>query len=172
MELPTRRNEMTNDPGRDWNVDEWLERLVYGNSTGMPVETLLSTEGDIIHALLYAHLIWPRFIEVDGSVLCLFPHGDIGRLQDSFRDAKHENARSGARLVELEESFNEVAAMDVFAVHGRIEDDLEAHAWRELFAILEASWRSKLELEFPHRRFRLAVEDGPRGTSLRFSEVR
>jgi len=120
--------------------------------------------GNAVDALLYVPLFCPKFIEVEGSVLL-----DQGEDQQKrFVDAKRASKMS---LQELERSFN---LLEVSYAFSNTPDDTDGD--HDLLAqFVSESWRGRLALLYPSRRFEVSILPGSESgsvTAIQFCELR
>jgi hypothetical protein len=120
--------------------------------------------GNAVDALLYVPLFCPKFFEVEGSVL-LYQGTDLAK---RFIDAKRASKMS---LQDLERSFNSLEVSYAFSntpagTDG--DDDLLARFVAE-------SWRGRLALLYPSRRFEVSIlsaNESGSVTAIHFCELR
>lgn len=122
--------------------------------------------GTVSSALLYASLIWPEFVEVDGMVFFAEERAAQPALADP---AKTLARRFGGDRSEMERAFNAVEIPKLFA--SAMEADVPEVA--RLAEILRAAWKAKLAADFPDRQFVIEVLRGEiDDPTLRFHAVR
>jgi hypothetical protein len=107
--------------------------------------------GDVEHAIVYARLFWPEFLEHDG---CLF-------LSDNFTVEEYGTA--------MEQCTGDRTAVEEFMNHRHVAQlfrDQERQPTREqivhLGRVLKETWQCKLNRDFPNRAVTVDFSEGER----------
>ena len=134
-----------------------------GESGEWTAADLLLQYGTVPECMLYVGLFWPRFVEVDGSVLLAEWDADIG---NRFR-ALRINERF--RVSEIEDEVNSVDLAYVFSSRNMSIDGLPM-----LADVLVDTWTAKLSIEFPDRSFSVYISGRGEADliSISFFEIR
>jgi hypothetical protein len=128
MSLPDPSDDLI--PGlREWNYGE-----------GLSIENWLSAIGNYQHAIAYAHLFWPQFIEYRGAIL----------LASRFDQQNFNNwvEYTKGNLSAAEEITNRTHILDLFPDADLVPSPAQV---RYLGNVLREMWQAKLAHDFPDR---------------------
>lgn len=138
-----------------YNKNTFIERLRkrYPNSDTRNFNVLdfVGAFGSPFDALLYAHLFWPEFIEVEGMILrkeMVEDAEDIVKVKEAIQRFEGDRRK-------VERSYNLVEIPSgIFSQ--RIEDtsDVEDH---QLACILAGMWKARLQQLYPERTFEMII---------------
>lgn len=108
-----------------------------------------SCMGTFSHAVAYASLVWPKFMEVRGMV---FREGVTeSDVEDWLTHTAHQ-----AKVVEA--TINHLHLLDI--QHPGIWSDATETQLKFLGKTLQASWAAKLQIDFPGRKFAVEFIEG------------
>jgi hypothetical protein len=118
------------------------------NGDEMSPEGWVACMGTYSHAVSYASLIWPQFVEIKGMIF----RDDV-----SESNVDHWLSNPTRSKKEVEAMLNHLHILDI--QHPGIWSTATATQIRYLGETLRASWEAKLALDFPNRRFSVEYFD-------------
>lgn len=117
------------------------ENALWDNGEGMHVASWLSAFGNYEHAIAYAELFWPQFVEQNGCIL-------RGGLLDDERFQNWMQATNGDKTA-LEATVNHKHIVDIFVNVPQPPTKLQI---RHLGCKLKEMWEAKVRQTFPDRK--------------------
>ena len=139
----------------DANKSDFIARLRQRYSTSetrnFSVLDFVAAFGSPFDALLYAHLFWPEFVEVDGMVLrkeMVEDAEDIAKVKDALQRFEGDKSKT-------EESFNLVEIPS--GIFSQRIDNTSDEEDGCLASILADMWKARLQQLFPDRGFQVTI---------------
>jgi hypothetical protein len=131
-------------------VPNWKEMIPELSTflDGKPIdpELWLHNIGRYDHAVAYALLFWPSFLEHDGCVLL---GNQIPETYDQWKTTHNSDTTA------IEATLNHRHILDLFPTAPEPNGALVAHFGR----LLKEMWSAKLMIDFPNRKFEVEFSD-------------
>ncbi|SER25607.1 hypothetical protein [Actinokineospora terrae] len=114
----------------------------------MPSAAYVSEEGDLLTALKYTYLFWPKLVEVEGAVIIVLD----GNVYDEVIGRLAQRGDSSSSWTDAVDSFNWFELCYLFRQWYDL-GDWHMDTSRELGQVLVRAWRARLLEAYPDREF-------------------
>jgi hypothetical protein len=125
------------------------ETRKWNGGAGIDLESWIGCVGSFEHAIAYAELFWPDFVEFDGCVFF------AGLIEENYRGFM-EQTRGDKRSVET--VMNHRHILDLFC-GPELRPSREQVVY--IGRLLKDMWEAKLKCDFPARRFVVSFPEEP-----------
>lgn len=131
------------DPMSLTTIKDWKDSF---GGDGLGVWSYVRYRSDFALALALSHVLWPKFVEVEGCIL----------LEDSYAKADFPQlwSSAGGNSSAVEALLNEVHLYDLFPGFGDCDDEL----LEDFGQVMVRMWRCALSEQFPGRSFELVLD--------------